>query len=369
MPEEARYKMRRFARFLHLFCGLSLGVVLSVICLSGALVVYKPSLEKQCIREKAYLDSFREQIPLLLETLLQNVRLEYPAYHISNMVIYGDRDEAYSFRTTKEGEKGRRQIYVNQYTGQVLGEDVYNTKFMQWVYDLHTDLFLGKAGRVIVGSLGLFLLLMILTGIALLPPRLRPIVTLKSRNSKYMTRYRRHIIIGLMSAVPLAVIALTGAYWGFPRVYQSAFEAITQSQAVPDRPLIERNATGSNVSLDQIVRSARDYYPEGEPTMIFFPKSETAPFSVRMKHPHDYSRTGSNHVYIHPQTGDVVAANLWETKPAAEKLVRSMYFIHFGEFWGHCSRILWMITGFLVPVLYFSGLYLWYVKFTKNHRQ
>lgn len=367
-----RGALRKAVGYIHLLLGLGVGLVISVVCLSGALIVYKPSLEKLGIRGKAYIEAYPGQERMPLDVLYQRVREEYPTYSIANMVLYGGEGEAYSFRSTREGERGRRQIYINQYTGQVLGEDVYSTKWMQWLYDLHTRLLLGKTGVVIVGVMGLCLLLLLLSGLWLIPRhplRMLLVKSAKNKQSGYLRQYKLHLFSGIVGLIPLVVIAFTGAYWAFPSAYQSTFELLTQSQAVPSRPAVELATQVRSATLDDIVASAQRYYPEGEPTMIFFPKGADTPFSVRMRHKYDYARTGSDHIYVHPQTAEVVGANLWEDKPMAEKLVRSMYFIHFGEFWSHGSRILWVLVGVLVPVIYFSGMYMWYHRVVHRRRK
>lgn len=364
--------LRRAVGYIHLLLGIGLGLVISVVCVSGALIVYKPSLEKLSIRDKAYIEVPFGQERMPLDSLYRRVREVYPTHSITNMVLYGDEHEAYSFRSTQEGEKGRRQIYINQYTGRVLGEDIYSTKWMQWLYDLHTRLLLGKAGVVIVGVVGLCLLLLLISGLWLIPRRPLRVLLMKSvkkHQSGYLRQYKLHLFLGIAGLIPLVIIAFTGAYWAFPSAYQSTFELLTQSQAVPHRPVVELMAHAKRATLDDIVASALRHYPGGEPTMIFFPKGGDAPFSVRMRHRRDYARTGSNHIYVHPQTAEVVGVNLWDDKPMAEKLVRSMYFIHFGEFWGHGSRLLWVLVGLLVPVMYFSGVYIWYRRVVRRRRR
>lgn len=162
----------------------------------------------------------------------------------------------------------------------------------------------------------------------------------------------------------LLVIAFTGSYFGFKKEYQSFFESISAGKAVAPAPKTDKY-TGDWVSLDSVLATAQEEFKEGTPTMIFFPKDNTSVFSVRMYQEGDFERTGSNHIYIHPITGKVVATNLWKDKPAAEKLVRSMYFVHFGTFLGHFSRILWILISLAVPFLYFTGFYIWVIR----HRQ
>lgn len=346
---------------LHLYVGLTLGAVITLICLTGALVVYKPELEKLSIKELAFVTPMHQQLPL--QTLLDNVRWEYPNHKIDNMVLYGGEDAAVSFRTTRPNVKGRVQVYVNPYTGRVLGADTYSAKLMQWLYDFHVNLLAGRIGLTCVAILGFVFLFILISGL-LIAPTSNMFAWKKSASAKFIL-FKIHNVLGIFTAIFLMIIAFTGGYYGFKKEYQSLFSTLFNGESLAISPRIEPTQPIHWMSLDTILKTAQTAFPEGKPTMIFFPKSEDAVFSVRMKTVGDYERTGSNHVYIHPTTGHLVKTNLWKDKPTAEKMVRSMYFIHFGTFWGHFSRALWVLLGLCVPVLYFTGFYLWIKKLRK----
>ena len=300
---------------LHLYTGLILGLVITLICLSGTAIVYKPELEKLSVKDIAFVKPASRTVPP--QTLLENVRCEYPQAKINNMVLYGGEDCAYSFRTTFPDEKGRIQIYVNPYTGEVTGVDRYRHKVFQWLYDFHVNLLLKKQGATIVALSGFLLIFLTLSGFLLLPKR--RIFSVSRKMGLRAKLFKSHSIIGICTSLFLLVIAFTGSYFGFKKEYQSFFESISAGKAVAPAPKTDKY-TGDWVSLDSV-----------------------------------------------PITGKVVAINLWKDKPAAEKLVRSMYFVHFGTFLGHFSRILWILISLAIPFLYFTGVYLWVIRNRQKH--
>ena len=325
--------IRKIIVKLHLYTGLILGLIITLICLSGTAIVYKPELEKLSVKDIAFVKPASRTVSP--QTLLENVRHEYPQAKINNMVLYGGEDCAYSFRTTFPDEKGRIQIYVNPYTGEVTGVDRYRHKVFQWLYDFHVNLLLKKQGATIVALSGFLLIFLTLSGFLLLPKR--RIFSVNRKMGLRAKLFKSHSIIGICTSLFLLVIAFTGSYFGFKKEYQSFFESISAGKAVAPAPKTDKY-TGDWVSLDSVLATAQEEFKEGTPTMIFFPKDNT---------------------------GKVVATNLWKDKPAAEKLVRSMYFVHFGTFLGHFSRILWILISLAVPFLYFIGFYIWVIR----HRQ
>ncbi|WP_329904942.1 PepSY-associated TM helix domain-containing protein [Porphyromonas pogonae] len=362
--------LRKSLSVFHLVTGITVGFIISLIFLSGSIIVYKPYLEKVAISDIAKVSppSSKDKI-LPLQTLLNETYKRYPEYKIQNLVLYGSDNEAYSFRATPPHSHERVQIYVDQYRGTVLGTDNYKSKFMQWVYDFHVHLFLGKTGRKVVALLAITVVLLAFTGLALVPARQLKRLWIKSKN-RFVFAFNLHNAVGMISLPFILIIAFTGAYWGFPVTYRTMFEFIAPGKAIVSSPSLDSPClTKDYCSLDTILNNAQKFYPHGKPTLIFFPKSNTSCFSVRMKSNNDYARRGDNHIYLHPVTGHVISANLWDEKPLAEKLTRSMYFIHFGEFAGDASRILWIILGLSVPILYFTGFYMWYKKRIKRKKK
>ena len=355
------YILKKILVNTHLYIGLILGLVITLICVSGSAIVYKPELEKLSVKKLAFVEPSDRIVPL--QYLLDNVRKKYPQLTISNMVLYGGKDCAYSFRTTSTDEKGRIQVYVNQYTGEVLGIDRYRHKIFQWLYDLHVKLLLKKNGVVWVAVFGFLLIFLIVSGLFLYPSK--KIFNFRQGEKPGVRCYRLHIVIGLFTALFLFLIAFTGCYFGFKKEVHTVFESVSSGKALQPAPKVEEYS-GQWISLDAIMDIACKEFTEGRPMMIFFPKDNKSVFSVRMYHRGDFERTGSNHIYIHPITGKVVKLNLWKEKPTPEKLTRSMYFIHFGTFWGHYSRILWIFIGLVVPFLYFTGFYAWWSKLKRR---
>ena len=235
--------IRKIIVKLHLYTGLILGLIITLICLSGTAIVYKPELEKLSVKDIAFVKPASRTVSP--QTLLENVRHEYPQAKINNMVLYGGEDCAYSFRTTFPDEKGRIQIYVNPYTGEVTGVDRYRHKVFQWLYDFHVNLLLKKQGATIVALSGFLLIFLTLSGFLLLPKR--RIFSVNRKMGLRAKLFKSHSIIGICTSLFLLVIAFTGSYFGFKKEYQSFFESISAVKAVAPSPKTDKY-TGDWVS-------------------------------------------------------------------------------------------------------------------------
>ena len=70
------YILKKILVNTHLYIGLILGLVITLICVSGSAIVYKPELEKLSVKKLAFVEPSDRIVPL--QYLLDNVRKKYP---------------------------------------------------------------------------------------------------------------------------------------------------------------------------------------------------------------------------------------------------------------------------------------------------
>ena len=107
--------------------------------------------------------------------------------------------------------------YVDPTTGKILGKPIEKTAFVQWTTALHRSLFLKEVGRLVIGIISFLLLLIAISGMALIIQRQRSISKFFTKVVKeYFAQYY-HIITGRIMLIPVLIIALTGTYLSMAR--------------------------------------------------------------------------------------------------------------------------------------------------------
>lgn len=107
--------------------------------------------------------------------------------------------------------------YINPKTGKQLGTPTKKSEFIQWVTGLHRSLFLHETGRFFVGVISFLLLLIAISGFALVLNRQRGIRNFFSKVVKeYFAQYY-HVVLGRIALIPILIIALTGTYLSLER--------------------------------------------------------------------------------------------------------------------------------------------------------
>jgi uncharacterized iron-regulated membrane protein len=356
-PRASRLRLWMFN--IHLYAGLSLGIVITLVGLTGSLLVYKPETERLLSASMATVQPLRRTVPV--QELYRNVHAFRPSDRIDRLYTWGGPAAAWMFRTIRPD--GRRQyVYVDQYRGNVRGEYVMDGSALQWMYELHDNLLLGKRGLVANGCGALLLSALCITGLVIWWPGVRRIVTgfhFHRRAGWKTQNYDIHKILGFLAVLPLAVLAISGAYYAFPDSYRRIAAQLTGtvSYLAPPR---SHPASGPAAPLDQVFAEAMRTIPDAELTILTFPADRDGSFTVRKKLAGDWSRLGNQYLYIDRYSGRVLRIDLLDRMPIGARLVNSMSPLHYGSFAGHWSRILWIFAGLVPGVLSISGFLMWW---------
>jgi uncharacterized iron-regulated membrane protein len=356
-PRASRLRLWMFN--IHLYAGLALGIVITLVGLTGSLLVYKPETERLLSAAMATVQPLQDTVPV--QELYRNVHAFRPSDRIDRLYTWGGPTAAWMFRTIRPD--GRRQyIYVDQYRGAVRGEYVMDGSALQWMYELHDNLLLGKRGLVANGFGALLLCVLCITGLVIWWPGIRRVITgfhFHPRAGWKTQNYDIHKILGFLAVLPLAVLAISGAYYAFPESYRKIAGQLTGTVSYFEPPR-SHPANGQVASLDKVFAVAMQTIPDAELTILTFPIGRDGSFVVRKKLAGDWSRLGNQYLYIDRYSGGVLRVDLLDRLPLGARLVSSMSPLHYGSFGGNWSRILWIFAGLVPGVLSISGFLMWW---------
>jgi uncharacterized iron-regulated membrane protein len=348
-----RHSRLRFWIFqVHLYCGLALSILVTVIGLTGSWIVYKPEMERLSAGAISKVEPAGEPQPLSeLYRLAQSATQK----KIERLYIWGGPLAAWAFRASRGGAE-REYVYVDQYRGRVQGVYPMDGTSLQWIYDLHGAILMGKGGLVTNGVGALLLCLMCLTGVVVWWPgagRVRHGFRYHWRAKWQIQNYDLHKVLGIVALMMLTVIAFTGASYAFPDGYRRMFGA---PASLPPHAL--RRAVP--VSPDAVFKAARSAIPGAELTVLTWPADAKGVFSVRERLPGDWSRLGDQYVYIDPYSAAIVRADLSRRLPRGARIMLTMSPLHYGTFAGTPTRWIWILMGVAPGVLAVTGFLMWW---------
>lgn len=330
--------MRAVFRKIHLWLSLPLGLLISVICLTGAILVFEQDITRALQRGLYTVTPPSEEAqplsPSRLAALLDSQVAD--TLHLTSLRLSGDPHEAAfaSFRET-----GRKQLGINPYTGEVKGWTrtfpFFQTvkKIHRWMMDPPPSKGQGSAGKTIVGVTTLAMVVILVSGLFIWIPRTRKALKnrLKISVSKGWRRfwYDSHAATGFYCTVFLLVMALTGLTWSFGwyrTAAYSLFGAVMETSGRSDAPVEGRRS--EEAVLQKVNR----------PYVVTFD----------------------------PETGSVVGAVPYSERQRPQTLKGWFYAFHTGSWGGMVTKVLYFLAALIGGILPLSGYWLWWKRIHGN---
>ena len=246
--------MRRLFRNIHLWLSLPLGLIISVICLSGASLVFERDIT-QALQRKLYnvTPPSEGAEPLAPSELEAAVRTWAADSLTLNAVRLQDSPRKAALATFRE--TGKRQLCVDPYTGEVKGwatsYEFFRTmrQLHRWLLDPPASKGEKSVGKVIVGVTTLTMTVILISGLIIWIPKSRK--ALKNRLSVSCTKgwkrflYDSHVSIGFYCTIFLLLMALTGLTWSFGWYREAAYSLTGDMEPQAARRLFYSLHTGS----------------------------------------------------------------------------------------------------------------------------
>ena len=399
--------MKKIFRKIHLWLSVPFGLIITLVCFSGAMLVFENEANEWFRRDLYYVETVKES-PLPMDKLLEKVATTLPdSVSVTGVSISSDPGRAYQVSLSKPR---RASLYVDQYTGEVKGKSERSGFFMfmfrmhRWLLDSmnpgNEGIFWGK---MIVGVSTLLLVFVLISGIVIWWPRTRKALknSLKITATKGWRRfwYDLHVAGGMYALIFLLAMALTGLTWSFPW-YRTAFYKVfgveVQQRAAQgheqksdaqkrDTKLVahrEKKREGNEVRKGE--RSRR---PENNHSDMY---SVTSPFvywqeiydKLRRQNPEykqisissgtasvSFNRFGnqraSDRYSFNTDNGEFTETSLYQHQDKSGKIRGWIYSVHVGNWGGMFTRILTFIAALLGTALPLTGYYLWIKRLIK----
>lgn len=355
---------------IHLWTGLTLGIVLAVLGLSGSVLVYHDELLEMTQAPAPHAQAQGVMLPL--DALLASAREKFPAKRANATVTLPEKQgDALLVRFqagSRPGPQRGTDVYVDPASAKVL--DVrsapYNA-FIGVMHDLHGRLLIpGREGRQVVGWLGVAMLLLGCSGIVIWWPkrgqwnagfRIR-------RNARGYWLYRDlHGAVGIWGLVVFLVVSFSGVAIAFPETMRSIVTFGAAQQVAPtfdlrNGPRIEPVKGQKPMGLDAAVALVRAQVPNADVRGISIPSKRSAAWRVMIGSMDDGPVSTA---YVDPWHAKIVATRNVSAN-GADSFMAWQRPLHQGSGWGALWRILVFVSGLLPSLFVTTGIVMWVKK-------
>lgn len=370
-------RVRKLAFTLHLYLGLIVGILLAVIALTGSLLVFGHEIERFLNPQLLQVIPQAERIPL--ETVMQIVEKAYPQNQAISILLPRGIEEVCQVSMLSKSEE-LLNVYVNPYTGTILGSRFWKESFTGFLFTIHAELAGGELGHFVVGICGILTLILAFTGLFLWTGW-RNFDRGFSINWKVhwqRSLFDLHNFSGIASVAYLVLIAATGAaiifyvpfedtvYWltnekPLPVLvsHPQAVGAGSPASMLPTDSLDKPAPTDSRQNIDEILRQVDPVLPQAKTTFISLPLTAEATFKVRKKFPNEAHPNGISTIYLDQYSGEILRVDSVYSFSLADRFLNALYPLHIGSYGGIFFRVAHAITGLLAIVLFVTGLVIW----------
>jgi uncharacterized iron-regulated membrane protein len=341
---------------LHSWAGIVTGLLMFIVCFSGAVVVFKNEIDLWANPSLAQLP--RSAQPAPLDVVLAQLQARYPGATVETIALPDAVNPSYFAFVRERGAPAstRTKVALRSDTGAVVGP--VDSQLGQYLRMLHVFLFFGP--RWIVGFLGVAMLVLIGTGIVIHRKILAELFTQRWGRSFRVVMSDLHKSAGIWGLGFHILIAATGAWMGLAPLFEQGYRYVMtptgRAEAKPPRPAPPAPPLQS---LDAMYATAQRAVPGLEARYVSLRRWTTAGAEVSFTGNLRGHLASTARVDIDAATGVPKKVHDPRTQGFWSMVNGLMEPLHFGDFGGLALKWLYFVLGMTPAFLSISGTLIW----------
>lgn len=226
----------------HFYAGIMFIPFLLILAVTGAIYIFKPQIEQNLYR------SYYEVVPYG-EKILASEEIDLVKDRYPDAVVTKYKPGENEKRSSEIGidlENETYTVFVNPYTGKVIGKINDKQKIMNQIEKLHGELMVGRFGDFVVELVACWSIVLIITGIYLWLPknhrRIPGVLFIRFTKGKKVLARDLHAVPAFWIAAGMLFLILTGlprsGFWGntFQSIVTNSGEGYPPSVWVGESP-------------------------------------------------------------------------------------------------------------------------------------
>lgn len=366
-------KLKKYIRLIHLWLGLMSGLVVFIVAITGAIWSFETEISDLIYSHR----KVQVQVKPFI-TISEVKKIASPYLNKINNINFLGKDRCIEVRQweRKNGIIENKYLYLNPYTGDILGKQLQGQSFFEVVLNLHMNLLLGEIGASIVKYATLIFLIIIISGLYLWWPKKRK--GLKQRLTfdwKKTTKWKRknfdlHSVLGFYALWITLFSVITALAWLFPwmdkAIYTTATLGETYKEYVEVYSISDSTFSGqANIDNFVFAQALNTYGKPFESVWFYLPQSEKETYSVYVN-PHPSKWHTAEEFYFDQRTGQLLK-QVNDKNMTNGEIIRDMYYdIHIGKILGLPGQLLMFFASMIVASLPITGFYIWYGRRRKK---
>lgn len=362
-------KFKKIIGKIHLWLGLSSGLVVLFLGLTGCILAFQREIETIT---KPYQYVQPQESSMLPPSRMYAIATGQLPGKIAHSVTYGTRNKAAVVAFYHDAPQYYYQVYINPYSGAVLKVCNMDEDFFRIVINGHFYLWLpAKIGQPVVASATLVFVIMMITGVILWWPKNK--AACKQRFSiKWNARWRRviydlHNVLGFYMSWVAIFIALTGLVMGFQWFSHAVYQITSGGKKAVEyyEPVskLRRETTAKEPATDTIWRKMLSEYPRAQVIEVHFPANDSASIAAGANPDAATYWQNDNRYFDQHSLQEIPVTHTYgrlKNAKNADKIARMNYDIHVGAILGLPGKVMAFLASLLAASLPVTGFYIWW---------
>lgn len=364
----------------HWLFGITAGIVLAVMGVTGALLSFEQEILRLLNPSVMTVEAEADLTPLGPGVLMARAAEAAPDKRVIGVGL--NAEPTLAAQVVYAGGRRGEPVYINPYTGELLGKPERGDTFLHVAEDIHRWLALGDVGKAITGASTLILVVLALSGLYLRWPRnaasWRAWLTLDLARKGRSFLWDLHAVAGTWVLAIYLLAALTGLYWSYDWYRNALFELTgaprpTQmggpgGQAKPGagpradgrpgaaaRPGGEGGGAGPAVEVAQVWAVFQREVPAWSSVNLRLPERPGAGIELRYLDADPAHERASNTLTLDAKTLAVTKHERYADLAGGAKLMRSVFVLHKGSYFGTAGTVLVMLASLGMPLFAITG--------------
>jgi uncharacterized iron-regulated membrane protein len=340
---------------LHRWTGLAAGLFLSLIGLSGSLLVYHNAIDRALYPS---LTNLPARVPALsIDSLFgMVVNRRGQGYASCSFDVPTSPGDALEFALTgpQENHYSRKRMFVDvdPSSGAILREgssaDI-SASFVHWLMYFHDSFHAGRIGMLIAALSAVAMAISVITGLIVHGKSIARVLTfrlpLAGRTGK---RYFRplHLYLSVWGLVLNLILMSTGFWMMRSTLSPSAWKLEPASSTVR-----------APVSIDRCLAASRAALPGFEPDFVEVPLNRGGEIEIdgNMENGPEILSGDASSVVFDGNTGELLSTKNALNGGLSEKFSAAVWPLHTGKYAPPAVRFLYFLAGFMPGLLFISG--------------
>ncbi|ENW54312.1 hypothetical protein F917_00654 [Acinetobacter baumannii NIPH 67] len=371
---------KKFLFQIHWFLGISAGLILSIMGVTGAIYSYDQQILKW-VNTDSYVVQVQSSPKLTPAQLYQHFTTIQPEIKINSITIAKDPTASSVVNIEKEGERRGYNMMVNPYTAQVLPE-VQGRKLLLLIQQIHRNLTAGEFGKQITGACALMLIYFVLSGLYLRWPKkhsARQWLAVKPKLKGRNFIWDLHAVVGTWVIVFYLLFACTGLYWSYDWWRSGMFKVLGVEQPKmqghggsgrnkDQLPKIQLDNAQLITALNQTWSGFNNQIGRDYSTLtVNLPKKDDGKIELSFVDATPQHERARNQAVYNYKTANIEKMELYEDKKLNQKIMSSMLPVHRGSFFGPVYQFVAMLASLAMPLFFVTGWML-YLKRRKQKK-